>query len=80
MKKFKIQKCIRFPNNIIDQVEKEIEGKDCTFSAFVIESVKVALENLEESRKETEKEKNFQLQQQIQQDIQKVNEDKTDKD
>ena len=87
MKKFKIpsippttNKCIRFPNNIIDQVEKEIEGKDCTFSAFVIESVKVALENLEESRKETEKEKNFQLQQQIQQDTPKVNEDKTDKD
>lgn len=55
MKKFKIpsippttNKCIRFPNNIIEDVEKAIKGKDCTFTAFVIEAVKVALENLEE--------------------------------
>ena len=53
MKKFKIptipsttNKCIRFPNNVIDDVEKAIKGKDCTFTAFVIETVKVALENL----------------------------------
>jgi len=56
MKKFKIpvvpattNKCIRFPNDVIEQVEKEIVGKDCTFSAFVIEAVRVALENLHES-------------------------------
>ncbi len=62
MKKFKIpsippttNKCIRFPNNIIEQVENEIEGKDCTFTAFVIEAVKVALENLDEARNENEK-------------------------
>ena len=55
MKKFKIpvipattNKCVRFPNDIIEQVEKEIVGKDCTFSAFVIEAVRVALENLHE--------------------------------
>lgn len=55
MKKFKIpsippttNKCIRFPNNIIEEVEKAIEGKDCTFTAFVVEAVKVALENLKE--------------------------------
>ena len=55
MKKFKIpvvpattNKCIRFPNNLIEEVEKEITGKDCTFSAFVIEAVRVALENLHE--------------------------------
>lgn len=55
MKKFKIpttpsttNKCIRFPNNIIDNVEKAIQGKECTFTAFVIEAVKSALENLEE--------------------------------
>ncbi len=59
MKKFKIpvvpsstNKCIRFPNDIIEQVEKEITGKDCTFSAFVIEAVRVALENLKEEREE----------------------------
>lgn len=62
MKKFKVpsippttNKCIRFPNNIIEQVENEIEGKECTFTAFVIEAVKVALENLEEARNENEK-------------------------
>ena len=44
-------KCIRFPNDIIEQVEKEIKGKNCTFSAFVIEAVRVALDDLkEESR------------------------------
>lgn len=55
MKKFKIpvvpqttNKCIRFPNDIIEQVENAIEGKECTFTAFVVEAVKVALENLEE--------------------------------
>lgn len=55
MKKFQIpaippttNKCIRFPNNIIDEVEKAIEGKQCTFTAFVVEAVRVALENLKE--------------------------------
>ena len=57
MKKFKIpsippttNKCIRFPNNIIEDIENSIEGKDCTFTAFVIEAVKVALENLDEEK------------------------------
>ena len=55
MKKFKIptvpastSKCIRFPNDVIENVEEAIKGKSCTFSAFVIEAVKVALENLKE--------------------------------
>lgn len=59
MKIFKIpsippttNKCIRFPNNIIEDVEKAINGKDCTFTAFVIEAVKVALENLKENDNE----------------------------
>jgi len=57
MKKFKIpsvppttNKCIRFPNDIIDEVENKIKGKPCTFSAFVIEAVKVALDNLNEEK------------------------------
>lgn len=64
MKKFKIpsvppttNKCIRFPNNIIEQVENAIEGKDCTFTAFVIEAVRTALENLEEEKQEEAKRK-----------------------
>lgn len=58
MKKFKIpsippttNKCIRFPNNVIEDVENAINGKDCTFTAFVVEAVKVALENLDETNK-----------------------------
>lgn len=41
-------KSVRFPNDLIDQVEEAIRGKDCTFSAFVVEAVRVALENLKE--------------------------------
>lgn len=55
MKKFKIpsippttNKCIRFPNDVISRVEKAIEGGNCTFTAFVVEAVRVALENIEE--------------------------------
>ncbi len=59
MKNFKIpstppttNKCIRFPNDVIEQVEKEIQGKNCTFSAFVVEAVRVALENLNEKQED----------------------------
>ena len=55
MKKFKIPnvpptttKSIRFPNDMIEQIEQEIQGKNCTFTAFVVEAVRVALENLHE--------------------------------
>ncbi len=40
-------KSIRFPNDIIQQVEEAIKGTDCTFSAFVIEATRWALENLD---------------------------------
>jgi len=59
MKKFKIpsippttNKCVRFPNTLIDEVEDAIRGKDCTFSAFVIEAVRTALCNLAEEEEE----------------------------
>lgn len=55
MAKFKIpsvppttNKSIRFPNDMIEAVEEAIQGKDCTFSAFVIEATRVALESLRE--------------------------------
>ena len=61
MKKFKIpqipqttSKCIRFPNDVIDEVESVLVGTDCTFSAFVVEAVRVALENLKEESAEDE--------------------------
>lgn len=58
MSKFKIpsipstvNKTIRFPNNIVEDVENAIKGKDCTFSAFVIAAVKMALDDLNEDNK-----------------------------
>ena len=41
-------KSIRFPNDLIEQMEDAIRGQDCTFSAFVVEAVRVALENLQD--------------------------------
>lgn len=53
MSKFKIpsippttNKTFRFPNDLIDDVESLIKGKDCTFSAFVIAAVRAAVEDL----------------------------------
>ena len=55
MRKFKIpslppttSKSVRFPNDVIDEVELAIQGTNCTFSAFVVEAVRVALDNLKE--------------------------------
>lgn len=52
MKKFEIpvipsttSKSIRFPNDVIEDVEKTIAGKSCTFTAFVVEAVKYVLKN-----------------------------------
>lgn len=44
-----VNKTIRFPSDVVADVEKRIQGKDCTFSAFVIAAVRAALEDLEES-------------------------------
>lgn len=53
MGKFKIpttppttNKTIRFPNDVVEEVENVIQGKECTFSAFVIAAVKAALDDL----------------------------------
>ena len=55
MRKFKIpslppttSKSVRFSNDIIDDVETAIKGSNCTFSAFVVEALRVALDNLKE--------------------------------
>jgi len=55
MAKFKIpstppttNKTIRFPNDVVEAVEQAVQGKDCTFSAFVIAAVRSALEDLEQ--------------------------------
>ena len=56
MSKFRIpsnppttNKSIRFPNDIIERIEDAIRGTDCTFSAFVVEAVRVALMDLQEA-------------------------------
>lgn len=41
-------KTIRFPNDLIAQVEQVIVGQNCTFSAFVVEAVREALRSLEQ--------------------------------
>ncbi|MBQ8209514.1 MAG: hypothetical protein IJZ35_02890 [Clostridia bacterium] len=57
MRKFKIpslppttSKSVRFPNDIIDDVESAIQGTNCTFSVFVVEAVRVALDNLKDEQ------------------------------
>jgi hypothetical protein len=42
-------KTIRFPNDVIANVEDAIQGKDCTFSAFVVSAVRAALEEIKEN-------------------------------
>lgn len=58
-RKFKIpvipsttSKNVRFPNDVIEGVEEAIRGKNCTFSAFVIEATRLALLDLEEEHQE----------------------------
>ena len=60
MRKFKIpkmytttNKTIRFPDDVIEQVEEAIRGTNCNFYAFVIEATRVALENLQEESAES---------------------------
>ena len=50
-------KSIRFPNDVIDKVEEAIRGTDCTFSAFVVEAVRVAVATLEEDTAQTPSDK-----------------------
>jgi hypothetical protein len=59
-RKFKIpaipqttQKNIRFPDDVIEEVELAIRGTGSTFSAFVIAATKWALENLKEQEKDS---------------------------
>jgi hypothetical protein len=46
-------KTIRFPDDVIEQVEEAIRGTNSNFSAFVIEATRVALENLQEESAES---------------------------
>lgn len=45
-------KSIGFPNDMIKEVEENIRGTDCTFSAFMGAAVQAALDDLREQRKQ----------------------------
>lgn len=42
-------KTIRFPVSLIEEIEKTIQGEDVSFSGFVLQACRYALDNLEES-------------------------------
>ena len=42
-----VNKTVRFPSDVVEAVEQTIQGKDCTFSAFVIAAVRAALNDLD---------------------------------
>ena len=44
-------KTVRFPNDLIAEVEQLIEGRDCTFSAFVIAAVRAEVQAAEAAEK-----------------------------
>ena len=43
------QRSIRFPNNLIEDVEEAIKGKETTFTAFVVAATRHALDDLSNS-------------------------------
>lgn len=48
-------KTIRFPIPLINRIEKAIQGKDVTFSRFVIQACEYALNNIEDTKKDSKK-------------------------
>ena len=48
-------KSIRFPIPLIEEIEKFIEKKDVTFSGFVLQACRYALDNAEEISEDKEK-------------------------
>ena len=43
-----VNKSIRFPVDVVEAVEKAIQGKSSNFSAFVVAATRLSLKNLEE--------------------------------
>lgn len=46
-------KTIRFPIPLIDKIEKAIQGKDVTFSKFVIQACEYALNEMDDIKKDS---------------------------
>lgn len=47
-------KSVRFPQDVVQQVEQQICGTDCTFSAFVVHAVRFAIEDMAHQHQEKE--------------------------
>lgn len=54
-KKESENKTIRFPLELIDQINQAIEGNDVSFSNFVIQACQYALDNMEKESEQTVK-------------------------
>lgn len=46
-------KTIRFPIQLIEDIENAIKNKDVTFSRFVIQACEYALNNIEDKKKDS---------------------------
>lgn len=46
-------KTIRFPIQLIEDIEKAIKNKDVTFSRFVIQACEYALNNIDDKKKDS---------------------------
>ena len=44
------QRSIRFPNDLIEDVENAIEGKQTTFTAFVVAATRHAVDELRDTK------------------------------
>lgn len=44
------QRSIRFPNDLIEDVENAIEGKQTTFTAFVVAATRHAVDELKDTK------------------------------
>ena len=51
-KKVSFNTCVRFPLDLVERIEKAIVGKDCTFSGFVIQSLRYVLAHPEDIKEE----------------------------
>ena len=47
-------KTVRIPKDIIDEIQEAIQGTNCTFSAFVVEALRVALKDLKEQQSDAD--------------------------
>ena len=48
-------KTIRFPEDVVEDVERVIRGTSCTFTAFIIAAVRSAVEQVDEDRAKKKK-------------------------